>query len=165
MKGKQIVNAQEFERELNACFKGKVFRRALAGGVGFSCSGNKTIGEGQTPIWLFFGDSAGYLFAWDVGLMRFEAMSEDAAHAQISQDISAKFQELELTCLGKTAVAFKVSATDCAPYIPGDCDARSFLSGEEKGLLPEKIFISFDDGSEIAIGGNLDCAEIEVIHR
>ena len=162
MKGKQIVNAQEFERELNACFKGKVFRRALAGGVDFSRSGNKIVGEGQSPIWLFFGDSAGYLFAWDAGLMRFEAMSEDAACAQISQDISAKFHELELPCLGKTAVAFKVSATDCAPYTPDDCDAQSFLSGEEKGLLPEKIFISFDDGTEIAIEGVLDCAEIEV---
>ena len=165
MKGKQIVNAQEFERELNACFKGKVFRRALAGGVDFSRSGNKIVGEGQTPIWLFFGDSAGYLFAWDAGLMRFEAMSEDAACAQISQDISAKFHELELPCLGKTAVAFKVSATDCAPYTPDDCDARSLLSGEEKGLLPEKIFISFDDGTEIAIEGVLDCVEIEIFPR
>ena len=162
MKGKQIVNAQVFERELNACFKGKVFRRALAGGVDFCRSGNKIVGEGQSPIWLFFGDSAGYLFAWDAGLMRFEAMSEDAACAQISQDISAKFHELELPCLGKTAVAFKVSATDCAPYTPDDCDAQSFLSGEEKGLLPEKIFISFDDGTEIAIEGVLDCVEIEV---
>lgn len=162
MKGKQIVNAQVFERELNACFKGKVFRRALAGGVDFCRSGNKIVGEGQSPIWLFFGDSAGYLFAWDAGLMRFEAMSEDAACAQISQDISAKFHELELPCLGKTAVAFKVSATDCAPYTPDDCDAQSFLSGEEKGLLPEKIFISFDDGTEIAIEGVLNCVEIEV---
>ena len=162
MKGKQIVNAQVFERELNACFKGKVFRRALAGGVDLCRSGNKIVGEGQSPIWLFFGDSAGYLFAWDAGLMRFEAMSEDAACAQISQDISAKFHELELPCLGKTAVAFKVSATDCAPYTPDDCDAQSFLSGEEKGLLPEKIFISFDDGTEIAIEGVLDCVEIEV---